>query len=108
MESLRRSMDSLQLTSQSSHNHGEEQRKLTQRTDSRTQNGNGLALLKNRRKTLETMESKKQFTDSHPTTNLFSHNHGEEPLKHTHLMVSRTHLGNGSMVPNHLLKLIRP
>merc|ERR1719473_728253 len=71
MESSRRSTDSLQLINQSSHNHGEEQRKPTQRTDSRTQNGNGSQWLSKRRETSVIMALKSISTDLLPMTNLF-------------------------------------
>jgi len=42
--SMKKSTDSHLTTNQFSHNHGEEQRKLTQRMDLKTQLGNGLML----------------------------------------------------------------
>jgi len=105
---LRKFTDSHPTTSLFSHNHGEEQRRPTQRMDSRTHLGNGSLLLKRSklREILETMVSSKKSTALLPTINPFFHNHGEELRNHIQLMVSRTHLGNGS-TPSHSLKKIR-
>jgi len=97
---LKRSMDLLPTISQSSHNHGEDQRLLIQRMDSRTQLGSGSPSLNKRRETSETTVSLRKSTDSHPTTNQSYHNHGEESRSHIQLMVSRTQNGNGSPLLN--------
>jgi hypothetical protein len=106
--SSRRSTDSHQLTRAFFHNHGEDHRLHTQSMDSRTHLSNGW--IRNhwlRRSTiitittwlriLVTMVSLKKSTDSPLLTRASCHNHGEELRKHTQLMDSRTHLGNGSI-----------
>jgi hypothetical protein len=49
------------------------------------------------RRILVTKESMRKSMDLLPTTDLFSHNHGEESRKLIHKMDSRTQLSNGSI-----------
>ena len=98
-ESLRRSMDSLQMIRVFSHNHGEEPRKLTQRTDSRTHLGNGsnnrniTIIIKPR--ILEMRALLRKSMDSLQMIRAYSPNHGEELKKPTQRTDSKIHLGNG-------------
>jgi hypothetical protein len=105
--SLKRFTDLHQTINQSSHNHGEESRKLTHKTDSRTHHGNGLTKTPRRSLSLNTIiitsieilvmkELSRKFMASHQPTSQFCHNPGEELRSLIQLMALRTHLGNGS------------
>merc|ERR1719272_2662281 len=107
--SMKRSTDSHLTTSQFSHNHGEELRRLTHKMDSKTQPGNGSIrkhwskntidiIITTKLRILVMKVSMKRSMDSHPLTNQFFHNHGEEQRKLTQRMDSKTHLGNGLML----------
>ena len=76
---LKKFMDLPPTTSQFSQPHGEEQRKHTQLTDSRTQASNGLIhLLKKTRETLVIRESMKQFMDLSTKTTACTQPHIQE------------------------------
>jgi len=99
----KKSTDSHPTTNQFFHNHGEEQRRHTQRMDSKTHHGNGLlnkstiTIIITKLRTLVMKVLMNQSTDLHHLTNQFFHNHGEEQRKHTQSMDSKTHPGNGSI-----------
>jgi hypothetical protein len=105
--SMRKSMDLLLMINLYSHNHGEELKKLTQSMDLRIHHSNGLINqlpLHNKKREISVIKvSMRKSMDLPPTTDLFFHNHGEEPRKLIHKMDSRTQLSNGSI--NQLLSL---
>ena len=84
---LRKFNNSHLMINQFYHNHGEEQRKHIQSTDSKTTHGTTSMLLKldtsitititPKHKILEIVELLKKFNNSHPMINQCSHNHGE-------------------------------
>jgi hypothetical protein len=106
-ESMRKSMDLLPTTDLSSHNHGEEPRKLTHKTDLRTQLSNGsinqLLLHRKISRILETKVSMRKSMDLLLMINPYYHSHGEELRKLTQSMDLRTHHSNGLI--NQLLLL---
>jgi hypothetical protein len=76
---------------------------------SRTQLSNGsinqLLLLNKKRRISVTKELMRKSMDLLPTTDLYSHNHGEESRKLIHKMDSKTLLSNGLTNQPHLHKL---
>jgi hypothetical protein len=73
--------------------------------DLKIQNGNGSHFLRKKRGILATRELMKLSMDSHPTTRVSSHNHGEELKKLIQLTDLRTQISNG-LTRNHLLNMI--
>jgi len=103
MALTRKSMDSPQMTPTFSHNHGEEQRKLIHKTDSRTQASNGsmhqnqwlniTIIITAKLKILVTKESLRKSNNSHQTIRVSSHSHGEEQRLLIQKTDSKTQLG---------------